>query len=137
MSPLCVSAGGLVLCAICNGLCSAFWPGSPELLAAGTSLAFLVGGCGLYYGFARGEKAVKFPRKQLFFGTLWSLVIGIAAYVVYDRLIVPMDLGKLPLVILCLAVGGILMILYIVLMGNMIPTREILSKLRRGKQVEE
>ncbi len=136
LTPLCVSAGVLALCAVCNLLTSQLAPGASALLAAGTSLAFLLGGAGLYWYFARGDKSVQMPKKQLFFGTLWSLVIGAAAYFLYNYWIAAMDLGKIPLMLVCLAVGAVLMAIYLVLMGPMVPTREILSKLIRKKGAE-
>ncbi len=127
LPPLCTSGAVLALCLAGDLLCARLAPARPMLLAAVTSLAFVAGGTGLYIRFARG---VQMPKKQLFFGTLWSLVIGGLAYTAYDRIIDPMDLGKIPLMLVCMAVGGVLTVLYAVLMGPMIPTREILSKLR-------
>ncbi len=133
LTPLVTSVSVLAFCGVCNLLCARFAPNSPALLAAGTSLAFLLGGAGLYWYFAKGDRSVEMPKKQLFFGTLWSLVIGVAAYLAYDLWIARLDLGKIPLMVLCLAVGAVLMVLYLILMGPMVPTKEILSKLGRKK----
>jgi type IV secretory pathway VirB3-like protein len=34
----------------------------------------------------------------------------------------------------CVAIGGVAMVLYLIAMGPMVPTKEILSKLRRNKR---
>ena len=127
--PLCVTAGVLAFSFGCNALCANFFPGRPELLALGTALGFLLGGCGMYVGFSRAD-GVKMPWKQLFWGVICSLITGAAAFLLYDRF-VPADAGKLALVARCVAIGGVAMVLYLVAMGPMVPTKEILSKLRR------
>lgn len=127
--PLCVTGGALLFSLGSNALCAAFWPEKPQLLALGTALAFLLGGTVLYGLFARTE-GVRMPLKQLFWGVVSSLVMGAAAFWVYARL-VPDDLGKGALVAACLGIGLCGMVLYLLCMGPMVPTREILSKLRR------
>jgi putative peptidoglycan lipid II flippase len=129
--PLCVTAGVLAFSFGCNALCANLFPGRPELLALGTALGFLLGGCGMYIGFSRTE-GVKMPWKQLFWGVVCSLITGGAAFLLYDRFVSP-EASKLALVAQCVAIGGISMVLYLIAMGPMVPTREILSKLRRKK----
>jgi peptidoglycan biosynthesis protein MviN/MurJ (putative lipid II flippase) len=129
--PLCVTAGVLAFSFGCNALCARLFPQRPELLALGTALGFLLGGCGMYIGFSRTE-GVKMPWKQLFWGVVCSLITGGAAFLLYDRLVSP-DAAKLALVAQCVAIGGVAMVLYLIAMGPMVPTKEILSKLRRNK----
>jgi peptidoglycan biosynthesis protein MviN/MurJ (putative lipid II flippase) len=129
--PLCVTAGVLAFSFGCNALCARLFPQRPELLALGTALGFLLGGSGMYLGFSRTE-GVKMPWKQLFWGVICSLITGAAAFLLYNRLVSP-DAAKLALVAQCVAIGGVAMVLYLIAMGPMVPTKEILSKLRRNK----
>ena len=129
--PLCVTAGVLAFSFGCNALCANLFPQRPELLALGTALGFLLGGSLMYLGFSRTE-GVKMPWKQLFWGVVSSLVMGVAAWLAYAFLIAGEE-GKLMLVVKCCAVGLAGMVLYLICMGPMVPTREILSKLRRKK----
>ena len=129
--PLCVTAGVLVFNLGFNALCANLFPQQPQLLALGTSIGFLLGGTLMYAGFARSE-GVKMPKKQLFWGVLSSLLMGGAAWLIYDRF-VSSDLPKLALVVQCMGIGMVGMVLYLLCMGPMVPTKEILSKLRRNK----
>ena len=129
--PLCVTAGALAVNLALNALCAALFPQRPELLALGTSAGFLLGGTVMYLGFARTE-GVKMPWKQLFWGVVSSVIMGVAAWLVY-RTFLSAESAKLMLVLKCCGVGFAGMILYLICMGPMVPTREILSKLR-GKQ---
>ena len=129
--PLCVTAGVLAFSFGCNALCANLFPHRPELLALGTALGFLLGGCGMYFGFSRTE-GVKMPWNQLFWGVVCSLLTGAAAFLLYDRFVSP-DASKAALVVRCMAIGGAAMVLYLIAMGPMVPTKEILSKLRRKK----
>ena len=130
--PLCVTAGALAVNFALNALFSGLFPQRPELLALGTSVAFLLGGSLMYLGFARTE-GVKMPWKQLFWGVLSSLVMGAAAAWVY-RAFIAAESAKLALVVKCCGVGLAGMVLYLICMGPMVPTREILSKLRGKKR---
>lgn len=128
LAPTLVTAGVLAFCLIFNGICTAAAPEKPWLLALGTSLGFLLGGLVLYLAFARSE-GVKMPVKQLVWGTAASLLMGAAAFGIYTRFIA--DTGsKLGLVAKCGGLGLVCMLLYLLLLGPMVPTREILSKLR-------
>ena len=129
--PLCVTAGALAVNFALNALFSGLFPQRPELLALGTSAGFLLGGTVMYLGFARTE-GVKMPWKQLFWGVVSSVIMGVAAWLVY-RTFLSAESAKLMLVLKCCGVGFAGMILYLICMGPMVPTREILSKLR-GKQ---
>ncbi len=129
--PLCVTAGVLIFNLGFNALCANLFPHRPALLALGTALGFLLGGSLMYLGFSRTE-GVKMPWKQLFWGVLSSLVMGATAFLVYNRLVSP-DLSKLALVAQCVGIGVLAMVLYLICMGPMVPTKEILSKLRRKK----
>lgn len=132
LTPLCVTAGvlGFSLCA--NALCAHVAPDRPELLALGTAVGFLLGGGAMYAGFARTE-GVRMPVRQLCWGVVSSLVMGGAAWAVYHWL-VPEGLSKAALVAVCVGIGLCGMVLYLLCMGPMVPTKEILSKLRRKAQ---
>jgi len=129
--PTLVTGAVLVFCALWGVLCSLLAPESPALLALGTSLGFLLGGLGMYLGFARTE-GVTVPVRQLVRGTAASLLMGAGVYLGYLRLIAG-TASKLMLVAKCLGLGALGMVLYLLLMGSAVPTREILDKLR-GKQ---
>jgi hypothetical protein len=75
----------------------------------------------MYLGFSRTE-GVKMPWKQLFWGVICSLITGAAAFLLYDRLVSP-DAAKLALVAQCVAIGGVAMVLYLIAMGPMVPTK--------------
>ena len=130
--PMCITAGVVVFSFLSNALCSWLFPEQPFLLALGTSVGFLLGGSIMYAGFGRG-KTVKMPAKQLFFGVLFSFLMGIGAYVVYS-LFIAAETSKILLVIKCGGVGVIGMLLYLLAMGSMVPTKEILAKLTRRKK---
>jgi murein biosynthesis integral membrane protein MurJ len=130
--PLCVTAGTLAVNLLLNALCANLFPQRPELLALGTSVGFLLGGSLMYMGFARTE-GVQMPRKQLFWGVLSALVMGAAAFWIYDCFLAA-ETAKLMLVVKCCGVGLAGMVLYLLCMGPMVPTREILSKLRGQKK---
>ena len=130
--PLCVTAGTLAVNLLLNALCANLFPQRPELLALGTSVGFLLGGSLMYMGFARTE-GVQMPRKQLFWGVLSALVMGAAAFWIYDCFLAA-ETAKLMLVVKCCGVGLAGMVLYLLCMGPMVPTREILSKLRGRKK---
>ena len=125
--PTCVTAAVVVVTLILNIACAHFAPDQPHLLALSTSLAFLLGSSILYVGFARSER-VKLPRKQLFFGVVFSLLIWLGSRLAYSSLI-PTDASKPALVAQCIGIGVVAMILYLILMGPMVPTYEILRKL--------
>ena len=127
--PLCVTAGVIAVSGLLNALCARFAPHQPALLALGTSIGFLLGGTAMYIGFARTE-GVTMPKKQLFWGVVFSLLVGGGAWFLYDRFIAA-ESAKLALVAKCCGVGVIGMVLYLLCMGSMVPTKEILSKLRR------
>ena len=131
LAPTLVTAGVLAFCAGANALCAALAPHRPELLALGTSLGFLLGGLVLYVRFARSE-GVRMPVRQLVWGTAASLLMGAGVYLVYLRFIAG-TVSKLMLTAKCLGLGVAGMVLYLLLMGPVVPTREILSKLRREK----
>ena len=84
--PMCVTAGVVAFSFLSNALCSWLFPEQPFLLALGTSVGFLLGGSIMYMRFGRG-KGVKMPVKQLVFGVLFSILMGIGAYVVYGLFI--------------------------------------------------
>jgi len=130
--PMCVTAGVVAFSFLSNALCSWLFPHQPFLLALGTSAGFLLGGSIMYMGFGRG-KAVKMPVKQLVFGVLFSFLMGIGAYVVYN-LFIAAETSKVLLVVKCGGVGVIGMVLYLIAMGSMVPTKEILAKLLRRKK---
>ena len=73
------------------------------------------------------------PVKQLVFGVLFSCLMGIGAYVVYG-LFIAAETSKILLVVKCGTVGVIGMLLYLIAMGSMVPTKEILAKLLRRKK---
>ena len=125
---------GSVLCVtLLSGLAfSRLFPGRPELLALSTSLGFLLGGTGMYLVFARTEGVVM-PKKQLFWGVLSSLIMGGAAFLLYGRFMEG-TVSKAALVGKCMGVGAAGMVLYLLCMGPMVPTKEILQKLRRGRK---
>ena len=129
--PMCVTAGVVAFSFLSNALCSWLFPEQPFLLALGTSVGFLLGGSIMYMRFGRG-KGVKMPVKQLVFGVLFSILMGIGAYAVYG-LFIAAETSKILLVIKCGGVGVIGMVLYLLAMGSMVPTKEILAKLRRKK----
>ncbi len=131
LTPICVTAGALALCALLNGLTRAFLPETPQLLAAGTSLAFLLAGIGMYAGFAR-RGGCKMPIKQLFWGVLFSLFLGGGAFWGYRRFLSELT-SKVTLVAVCGGIGLVCLALYLVLMGPMVPTQIIWSKLKRKK----
>ena len=60
-------------------------------------------------------------------------MMGAAAAWVY-RAFVAAESAKLALVVKCCGVGLAGMVLYLICMGPMVPTREILSKLRGKKR---
>ena len=130
--PMCVTAGVVTFSFLSNALCSWLFPDQPFLLALGTSVGFLLGGTIMYGAFGRG-KGVKMPVKQLVFGVLFSLLMGVAAYAVY-ALFISAETSKVMLVLKCGAVGVIGMLLYLIAMGSMVPTKEILAKLLRRKK---
>ena len=118
----------LAVCGLSNLLCSLLAPGEPALLALGSSLGFLLGGLGMYLGFARTE-GVTVPVGHLVRGTVASLVMGAGVYMAY-LYFVAATASKLMLVVKCVALGALGMVLYLLLMGPLVPTREILGKLR-------
>lgn len=130
MVPLCVSGGILLFCLLFDLWCVTQFPEKPVLLALGTSLGFLLGGSVLYICFARGGQGVKMPVKQLFWGTLLSVLLGIAAAWARN-LLLDDTASKLTMILVCLGIGVVGMLVYLLLMGAMVPTREILQKLRR------
>ena len=128
--PMCVTAGILVLCGSLNALAVHFAPASPQLLAGGTSLGFLLGGLVLYGIFAHqgeGEKTA-LPWKEILWSGALSLLLGLGAHEIYLHWIA--GDGKLLLVVKCAVVGVIGMALYLLAMGPVGPTRELLRKLR-------
>lgn len=131
LTPICVTAGALAMCALTNLLASRLFPDSPQLLALGTSLAFLLAGIGMYAGFAR-KGGCKMPVKQLFWGVLFSLLLGGGAFWLYRSFLSGIS-GKLTLVAACGGIGLACVILYLALMGSMVPTQIIWSKLKRKK----
>ncbi|MBR5534652.1 MAG: hypothetical protein IKU62_07390 [Ruminiclostridium sp.] len=133
MVPLCVSGCILAFCVVFDLVCVAVFPNNPTLLAFGTSLGFLLGGAVLYVFFARSGHGVKMPVKQLFWGTVLSVLLGMAAFWSH-RLILADDAGKLMMVLVCMGIGVIGMLVYLLLMGSMVPTREIMDKLRGRKE---
>ena len=130
--PMCVTAGVVAFSFLSNALCSWLFPQQPFLLALGTSVGFLLGGSIMYMRFGRG-KGVKMPVKQLVFGVLFSILMGIGAYAVYS-LFIAAEPSKILLVVKCGTVGVIGMLLYLIAMGSMVPTKEILAKLLRRKK---
>ena len=130
--PMLVTAAVLCVTLLSGLVFSHLFPGQPALLALGTSLGFLLGGTGMYIGFARTEGVVM-PRKQLFWGVLSSLLMGGAAFFLYQRFIEG-TASKLALVGKCCGVGVVGMVLYLICMGPMVPTHEILQKLRGRKK---
>lgn len=133
MVPLCVSGGVLAFCVLFNTWCVTQFPEKPMLLALGTSLGFLLGGIVLYIRFARGGQGVKMPVKQLLWGTVLSVLLGVAALWSY-HFFLGNTASKLTMVVVCLCIGVVGMLLYLLLMGTMVPTREILEKLRNRKE---
>lgn len=133
MVPLCISGGILAFCVLFNAWCVNQFPDKPMLLALGTSLGFLLGGVVLYVCFARGGQGVKLPVKQLLWGTILSVLLGVAAFWSY-HLFFENTASKLTMVVVCLCIGVVGMLLYLLLMGPMVPTHEILQKLRNRKE---
>ena len=131
LMPMAVTAGVIAINFLCNLGCSLLFPHRPELLALGTSLGFLLGGTVMYLLFARSE-GVSLPRKQLIFGVLFSVLMGAGAYAVY-ALFIAAETSKILLVVKCMGVGVIGMVVYLAGMGSMLPTKEILNKLRGKK----
>lgn len=131
LTPLLVSLGAIGLCAVSGAVCRAVWPREPGLLAAGTSLSLLAGGLVLYVRFAR-QAGLRLPMKQLCWGTVLSLAMGAGVWALGARLI-PADCSKPMLVLLCGGLGVLGMLCYLLLMGDMVPTREILRSLLRRK----
>jgi len=132
LTPLLVSLGAIGLCAVFGAICRAVWPGAPQLLAAGTSISLLAGGLTLYVRFAR-QAGLRLPGKQLFWGTALSLAMGAGVWALGARLI-PADCSKPMLVLLCGGLGALGMLCYLLLMGDMVPTGEILRSLLRRKR---
>lgn len=133
MIPLCVSGSVLAFCVLFNICCIMLVPDNPTLLAFGTSLGFLLGGSVLYIMFARSGQGVKLPIKELLCGIVLSAVLGMAAFWSY-QIILDDGAVKLTLVAVCVAIGAVGMLLYLLLMGKMAPTAEILGKLRSRKE---
>ena len=132
MVPLCVSGGVLVFCVLFNIGCVTLAPGNPALLAFGTSLGFLLGGTVLYICFARSGHGIKLPVKHLLWGIGLSAVLGTAAFW-SQRFFLGDDAGKLMMILVCVGIGVIGMLLYLLLMGSKAPTHEIMQNLRRRK----
>ena len=131
LMPMCVTAGVVAVTFLSNLLCRSLFPQQPQLLALGTSVGFLLGGTVMYLVFARTE-GVTLPRKQLIFGVVFSVLMGVGAYAVY-ALFIAAETSKLMLVAKCVGVGIVGMLVYLIGMGSMLPTREILNKLRGKK----
>lgn len=132
LTPLLVSLGAIGLCAVSGTVCRAVWPREPRLLAAGTSVSLLAGGLALYVRFAR-QAGLRLPGKQLFWGTALSLAMGAGVWALGARLI-PAGCSKPMLVLLCGGLGALGLLCYLLLMGEMVPTGEILRALLRRKQ---
>lgn len=131
--PIMISSLVLVVCGSANVLFLHFAPDKPELLALGTSLGFLVVGAAAYLAFARKGNA-KIPRKQLFWGVVFSLCLGGSARFIYVKFIAD-TISKGWMVLQCVGVGIAGMLLYLILMGPMVPTYEIIRKLWKGKKL--
>ena len=132
LTPLLVSLGAIGLCAVSGTVCRAVWPREPRLLAAGTSISLLAGGLALYVRFAR-QAGLRLPGKQLFWGTALSLAMGAGVWALGARLI-PAGCSKPMLVLLCGGLGALGLLCYLLLMGEMVPTGEILRALLRRKR---
>jgi len=63
---------------------------------------------------------------------VFSVLTGVGAYAVYT-LFIAAETSKLMLVAKCVGVGIVGMLVYLVGMGSMLPTKEILNKLRGKK----
>lgn len=114
-------------CLVSNGLCAVLLPGQAMLLAGGTSLALLLGGCGMYIHFCRTQNA-HLPAGRLVIGVVISLLVAGAVYAGYTQF-VSLSAGKLELVLRCGLLGVAGFLVYLLLMGRMLPTAEILRKI--------
>ena len=124
--------GAICLFSFFGAIFRAVFPFAPQLLAAGTSISLLAGGLTLYVRFAR-QAGLRLPGKQLFWGTALSLAMGAGGWALGVRLI-PADCSKPMLVLLCGGLGALGMLCYLLLMGDMVPTGEILRSLLRRKR---
>ena len=104
-------------------------PAWPQLLAFGTSVGFLLVGGVAYFQFAR-KGGLTLPRKPLLRCCGFSLGIGGLAWAVYHLQVASMD-SKGWMVVVCSAVGVGCLLLYVLLMGRWLPTRNVLRKLWR------
>ena len=116
----------LGLCAVLNVVCAKLVPGRPELLAAGTAAAFLVGGLGLFLWFARGQK-VKFPAIPLLVALAASAALGAGGYW-FAQYVTAGAQSKFELIWKCGVVGGVGMLVYLLLVSPMLPISELLRK---------
>lgn len=130
--PILTTSGVLGVCGLSNLLVSHFLPERPELLALGSSVGFCLAALVGYVLFARMGQA-KLPVKQLVWGTVCSVALGLAAFWLYSWKIVQFS-SKLWTVLLCGGVGIVGLLIYILLMGRYIPTYEILQKLGRKER---
>lgn len=130
--PILTTSGVLGVCGLSNLLVSHFLPERPELLALGSSVGFCLAALVGYVLFARMGQA-KLPVKQLLWGTVCSVALGLAAFWLYSWKIVRFS-SKLWTVLLCGGVGIVGLLIYILLMGRYIPTCEILQKLWRKER---
>lgn len=128
--PLVFSSVVLVLCGGSNALFVWLAPDRPELLALSTSLSMLMVGIAAYIGFSRAGK-ISIPKKELLWGTGLSILLGMGARILYVQFFETASKGWL--VLQCGCAGVVAILLYLLLMGSMIPSREILQKLRRRK----
>lgn len=133
LPPILMATAVLAVCVGANLLCHALAPGRPELLAGGTSLGFLAVGAVAYAGFAR-QGGVPLPWKPLLCCGIFSLLTGGLAWGAYRWMVASIH-SKLGMVLVCCAVGAVVMVLYLALMGPMLPTRQLLKKLGRRSQV--
>lgn len=133
MVPLCVSGGILSFCVLANLSCAKLFPEQPVLLALGTSSGFLIGGAVLYIRFAHSKQAARLPVKQLLWGVLLAALLGTGACWSYYRFVAGIN-SKLMMMVVCVGIGIVGMVLYLLFLGSAAPTYAMLQKLRRQKE---
>ena len=129
LPPIGMATAVLGICVGSNALFAHFMPAWPQLLAFGTSVGFLLVGGVAYFQFAR-KGGLALPGKPLLRSCGFSLGIGGLAWAVYHLQVASMD-SKGWMVVVCSAVGVGCLLLYVLLMGRWLPTRNVLRKLWR------